>query len=109
MAMASAVLAFFDGGLDVDVCFDVVGCVRLLLCSRVPAFVVVVEDVVDVDNVDGVVAEKFDVCDDIWGGHKCTTQQGGRDRFSCITSRVHSLTFSIKPCSELIFSIAVSN
>ena len=74
MAMASAVLTFFGGGVAVDVCFDVVGCVCLRACSRVPAFVVVVEDVVDVDNVDGVVAEKFDVCDDIWGGHKCITQ-----------------------------------
>ena len=74
MAMASAVLNFFNGG-GADVCFDVVGCVRLRrVCSRVPAFVLVVEDVVDVDNVDGVAEEKFDVCDDIWGGHKCTTQ-----------------------------------
>ena len=51
VAMASAVLAFFDEGVAVDVCFDVVGCVRLLLCSRVPAFVVVVEDVVDVPPI----------------------------------------------------------
>ena len=66
MAMVSAVLAFFDGGVAMDVCFDVVGCVRLRVCLRVPAFVVVVEDVVDVDNVDGVVAEKFAVCDTLW-------------------------------------------
>ena len=43
VAMASAVLAFFDGGVAVDVCFDVVGCVCLRLCLRmclrVPVFI----------------------------------------------------------------------
>ena len=53
VAMASAVLAFFDGGVAVDVCFDVVVCVCLCVCLRVPVFLVV-EDVVDVDSVDGV-------------------------------------------------------